>query len=265
MAIGLFMKFPNPLHEAILLKHKKTLAEVILADQQKHTIYCQNPGSLIGCHALGSRIWFSCQSNPHKGYPDTWELIEGKEGQLICVNHQRTKEMVLDSIAQNQIPSLTQYQHILSDVKFENQRFDFLLSQHPHFHDKEAFLEEGQYACCFGVINSVTLGDEIKRGFFPDVQNKKISKQLAALIKAKEMGYRAVLIYCVTHPGINRVFPADHIDPDFGSLLRQAVIRGVEIMAYRTEITLEEMHIVSPIEVRIPARMLYTPRAEKSG
>lgn len=260
------MKFPSPLHEAILLKrHKKFLADIILANQQKHTIYCPNANSLVGCNILGSRIWFSRNSNPNKTYQDTWELVEVEGGRLICINHHRAKQVILDGIATNVIAPLSGYQHILSDVKYNNQTFDFLLSEYPHFNNKEKLADLPRKDNCFVVVQNVTLGDEIGRGFYPDTEDKKIAKQLAALIEAKEMGYRAVWVYCVMNTCINKIFPADHINADFGCLLRQAVIRGVEVMAYQTHITLEEMVVTEPVEVCIPARMLYTPRSEKSG
>lgn len=260
------MKFPNPLHEAILLKrHKRFLVDVVLANQEKHTIYCPNVSNFVGTNILGSRIWFSRRSHANKTHQDTWELVEVEDGRLICVNQQRAKQIILDGIATGVIEPLSGYQHMLSDAKFNYQRFDFLLSESPHFDDKDKLSEIPTHNNCFVMIQSVTLGDEIGRGFYPDSNDKKIIRQLSALIEAKEKGYRSVLIYCVMNTGINRIFPADHINPDFGCLLRQAVIRGVEVMAYQASISLEEIQITHPVEVRIPARMLYTPRSEKSG
>lgn len=260
------MKFQTPLEEGVLLRrYKKFLADVVLASQEKHTIFCANTSRLAGCNLLGSRVWFSRSTNPGKTHQDTWELVELEGGRLVCVNHQRAKQVILDGIALGKIASLRHYDHIVSDAKFNQQRFDFLLSEQPHFNDKKALSGFPKDDNCFVVVQSVTLGDEIHRGFFPDSDEKKITKQLAALIEAKEMGYRAVWVYCVMNSGINRIFPADHINPEFGCLLRQAVIRGVEVLAYRAHITLEELYITDPVEVCIPARMLYTPRSEKSG
>lgn len=265
IAIGLtkIMKFPGPLEEGILLRrYKKFLADIVLTNQEKHTIYCPNATRLVGCNALGSRIWFSRNSNPNKTYNDTWELVEIDGGELVCVNHHRSKQIILDGIATDIIKPLGHYQHILSDIKFEQQKFDFLLSEQPYEHDKKHISKAPSQDSCFVVVQSVTMGDEIHRGFFPDSEDKSITKQLAALINAKEMGYRAVWIYCVLNPSVNRLFPADHINPEFGCLLRQAVIRGVEVIAYRAHINLDEMFINDPVEVCIPARMLYTPRSD---
>lgn len=260
------MKFPVPLEEAILLKRpKRHLADVVLANQEKHTIFCPNASGLVGCNVLGNRIWFSRASQRYKVHQDTWELVETEAGQLVCVNPNRAREIVLDGIASNVIAPLSGYQHMVSKPIFNRQAFDFLLSNYPYFDEQKMLYELPREDYCFVAVQSVTFGDEIHRGFFPDVSDKQVTKQLAALIEAKEMGYRAVWFYCAMNTGIQKIFPADHISPDFGCLLRQAVIRGVEVIAYQTEITIEDIAISNPVDVCIPARMLYTPRAEKSG
>ena len=52
-----------------------------------------------------------------------------------------------------------------------------------------------------------------------------------------DAGHRSVLLFCVNHTGIKKVYPADHIDPVYGQLLRLAAEKGVEILAYGTDIS----------------------------
>lgn len=260
------MKFPVPLEEAILLKRRSnSIADIVLINQQKHTIFCANPNRLVGCDTLGSRIWYSKHSHESSAIKDTWELVEVDGGYLVCVNEKRAQQVILDAIAVDSIPELLGYKHIAANATFQNENIDFLLSQDSHLYNKNNLKDEPQSNECFVSVQSVTFGDEIHRGFFPDMQNKKTNRQLSALIAAKAKGYRAVWMYCVMNAGIDRVFPADHIDSEFGCLLRQAVIQGVEIMAYRVNISLEEMSVGNAVDVLVPARMLCTPRAEKSG
>ena len=48
----------------------------------------------------------------------------------------------------------------------------------------------------------------------------------------RKQGHRAVLFFCVQHSGVERVSPADDIDPEYGRLLREAAELKVEILAY---------------------------------
>lgn len=260
------MRFPEPLEEAVLLKrHKRFLVDIVLINQQKHTIYCPNSGNLAGCDILGSRIWFSRHSNEHKTYQDTWELVEVDGGHLVCVNNKRAQQIILDAVTVDQLPELSGYQHIASNVSFQTESVDFLFSERARFGNIDNVEDDPLYNDCFVSVQSVTFGDEIHRGFFPDTESEKIKKQLLTLIAAKEKGYRAVWLYCVMNTGIHRVFPADHIDSEFGCILRQAVIAGIEVIGYGVDISLEEMHLGEAVEVCVPARMLCTPRAEQKG
>ena len=54
------------------------------------------------------------------------------------------------------------------------------------------------------------------------------------------LGDRAVLLFVVNHTGIETVRPADHIDPHYGQLLRQASDAGVEVLAYRANLMGED-------------------------
>ncbi len=248
------MEFPSPLTQAVLLKrYKRFLAEIVINNQEHRVIYCPNMGAMTGCDILGSRVWFSRSPNTRRKFPDTWELVEVDAGYLVCVNTLNTNQLILEGIVNGVINELQGYTQILLDPPLlEDHSFDILLEKNPGIIDDTEK--------CFVVSKGVTLGDEIHRGFFPDTPTEKGVQQLKALIHAKEMGYRAVLIYCIQHTGIERVFPADHIDPKYGSTLRQAMMAGVEMMAYRLDISLSEMHLATPVEVCIPARMICSSR-----
>lgn len=252
------MEFASPLTQAVLLKrYKRFLAEIVLNNQEHRVIYCPNRGEMLGCDVLGSRIWFSHTKNPRRKFPDTWELVEVDAGNLVCVNLQHAKPLVLEAINNGKLVELQGYvQTILEPPYLEEEGLDFLLEK-PN--EQSAISEK-----CFVVIKGVTLGDEIHRGFYPDASSQKGVEQIKSLIQAKQQGYRAVLVYCVTHTGIFRVFPADHIDPDYGCLLRQAVLAGVEVIGYRVDISLTEISITTPVEICIPVRMICSSRPEKS-
>lgn len=249
------MEFSSPLTQAVFLKrYKRFLAEVLVNNQENRVIYCPNMGAMTGCDILGSRIWFSHSPNPRRKFPDTWELVEVDAGYLVSVNTTYSNQLTVEAIANGTIQELQGYTHIaMNPPEIEEDVFDILLEKRPATQEK--MVEK-----CYIQNESVTLGDEIHRGFFPDATTEKGTAKLKALMHAKDKGHRAVLLYCVQHTGIRRLFPADHIDSTYGSMLRQAMIKGVEIIAYRLEISLSEQHLAMPVEVCIPARMICSSR-----
>lgn len=240
------MYLNKPLIEATLLRrHRRFLADVAVSMRDRRTIYCPNGSPMRGLATLGSRIWFCESLDERRKNPYTWELVEVDGGYWVCVNLTRAYALFSESINHNMIEPLKGYHVFKQEVTLP-------------WLGKVDFLLENAVERCVVHIFPVTLGDEIQRGFFPDTEMKKNLEPLLQLKRARELGYRAVLFFCVQHNGISRMFPADHIDYEFGRHLRWAIEGGVEVMAYRTKITLEEITLQEPIEVIIPARM---PRA----
>lgn len=241
------MEFNSTLTEAILLKrHKRFLVDIAVSKTDRRTIYCPNTGSMAGCEILGSRIWFSSSTNPRRKYPYTWELVEVDGGHLVLVNTQRASGLVKEAVQEGIIEELNGYPQLECECECvtstSHKRFDFKLSGHTNQED------------CYVEVSPVTLGDEINRGFFPDSLNFKAARQVRELIEIKQQGARAVLMCPVLHTGIVRVFPADHIDPDFGKALRDAVNIGVEIIAYGAQINLSSIKLINNVEVCVPQK-----------
>lgn len=247
------MKFVPSLTEAVLLKRNKSfLAEVVVGDEVHRTVYCPHTGGILDTIWAGSRIWLSHTDNPRRKYPYTWEIVEMKPNHLICVNPIHAPILVQEALENNQIEILKNYEAIKSDPVLGGHRLDLLLTQ------------SQTPSNCYVSIQSVLLGDEIQRGFYPDARSARSQKELETLIQARRQGHRAVLFYCVFNNQINKIFPADHIDHEYGKLLRQSVIEGVEVIAYNVAITTEELTLNKPVPVVIPARMLCSARSEKS-
>ena len=60
-----------------------------------------------------------------------------------------------------------------------------------------------------------------------------------------------MLLFCVQHSGIEKLMPADQIDPVYGALLRKAASEGVEILAYaaRFELELSQVELARALPV----------------
>ncbi len=243
------MEFSSSLTEAILLKrHQRFLVDIAVTKMDRRTIYCANSAALNGCDALGSRIWFSTKEGTSRKYPDTWELVEVDGGHLVCVNPNLTTPLVLEALEQQSIEPLVDYKEIVTDYVNPDglKNFDITMKACDNSHQ------------CFIEMVNVTMGDEIHRGFFPDHPSKKACDQVQQLINAKEQGHRAVLLFVVMHTGIERLFPADHIDPQFGQLLRDCDQAGVECLAYRMETDFKTITLDKAVDVCIPKNIYGT-------
>lgn len=213
------IRFEPLLQGGVLLRrYKRFLADVRLDDGRELTLHCPNTGSMTGCAEPGSRVWVRLEQKAGRKLPGSWELVESQSGGLACIHSARANAVVARALALNLITPLAGYTRVRAEVRLPGgeSRFDFLLS------------EPGD---CVVEVKSVTLamGDGV--GAFPDAVSLRGQKHLKALLEVASSGRRACLLFCVMHAGINRVQPADQIDPVFGQLLRMAVAGGVEVHA----------------------------------
>lgn len=226
------MHFPVPLVEATLIRrYKRFLADVRFSDGRQLTVYCPNTGSMRCCAEPGSRIWLLKSDNPKRKYAYTWELVEPEPepGYLACIHSVRANALVAQAIETQSIVELKNYSLIAREVRYgeENSRADLLL--------------EGPKGNCYVEIKSVTLHRGQGVGLFPDAVSTRGTRHLRELQRVVSMGEEALLIFCVQHTAITHVSPAWKIDPVYAKTLGQAVESGVGVLAYGTDINVQEM------------------------
>ena len=229
------MKFSPELQKGVLLRrYKRFLTDVMIGEEQ-HTAHCPNTGSMLNCVVEGSPCWLSESDNPKRKYPLTWELATTPTGHLACINTHRANELVAEALTGGLVPELRGYTW-RREVKYgEGSRVDFLL--------------ERQGELCYLEVKSVTLGYDGGRGLFPDAKSDRATKHLKELISVREQGHRAVLFFCVQHTGIEQVAAAHEIDPVYAKMLSAAHQQGVEVMAYRADISPRECVLTRSIPV----------------
>lgn len=237
------MKFSAPLIPARLIRrYKRFLADVEMADGRVITVHTPNTGSMLGCSDPGSRIWLRDSNNPKRKYRYSWDMTETGKGVLVGVNTAIPNQLVPEAIEKGVIIELQGYENIRQEVRYgkENSRIDLLLTR--------AGKPE-----CYVEIKNVTTCDEQGFGFFPDAVSTRATKHLRELMGVVKEGRRAVLCFCVQRGDVEKVRPADEIDPDYGKALRQALVSGVEAIAYRAQILPDDISLVNAVPVNCPS------------
>ena len=232
------MQFDPPLQPAILLKrYKRFLADVVTPDGRELTLHCPNTGAMTGCAAPGDTVWYSTSDNAKRKYAHTWELTETQQGAVICVNTLRANSLAKEAISAGIIPELSGYNQLKSEVKYgdEGSRIDFMLQAEDR---PECYIE----------VKSVTLADQ-ENGYFPDAVTLRGQKHLRELMSVAAAGKRAVLLFAVLHSAIERFSPARHIDLKYAQLLNEAQKQGVEVLAYKAELSADNMTLRSSLPI----------------
>ena len=234
------MQFIPALQPATLVqRYKRFLADVVTPEGVALTLHCPNTGAMTGCATPGDTVWYSTSENTKRKYPHTWEITQTADGEYICVNTLRANQLVKEAISLDLIPELRGYNALKSEVKYgaENSRIDFMLQAEDR---PECYIE----------VKSVTLADR-DYGYFPDAVTLRGQKHLRELISVAAAGKRAVLLFAVLHSAIGRFSPARHIDPKYAQLLNEAQKQGVEVLAYKAELSADNITLRSALPVTL--------------
>jgi sugar fermentation stimulation protein A len=147
----------------------------------------------------------------------------------IGVNTSLPNHLTEEAIRGGVIKELQGYEQIRREVKYgKNSRIDLLLSsanRHCYIEAKNVTLVENNYYQ------------------FPDSVTDRGRKHLKELINMAKEGHRAVMLFVIQRSDGGFFKTADHIDPEYGKSLCEAMKNGVEVLAYRAD--------VSPVEVKI--------------
>lgn len=212
------------LYQGILIKrYKRFLADVELKNGKVITAHCANTGSMLECAEPGRTVWLSYHDNPGRKYKYSWDIIDMGQS-LVGVNTGVPNRLVKRSVQSGLIEELNGYDSIKAEIKTaEGSRLDLGL------------FKAGRRDCYVEIKNCSLVRDG--RAFFPDAVTKrglKHLKELQRLIKEKN---RALMFYLIQRSDAKSFSPADHIDPEYGKELRQAMKSGVEVLAYSAVVT----------------------------
>jgi sugar fermentation stimulation protein A len=234
------LKFTKKLVEGRLIRrYKRFLADIQLPGEVI-TAACPNTGSMMGCADAGSRVWLSESGSLTRKYRHTWEIVE--VGQvMIGINTSLPNALVAEAIGDGTIAELAGYASLRREVAFgeERSRVDMLL-------------ENPGRQPCYVEVKNVTAAASRGVALFPDCVSERGSKHLRELMRLKAAGLRPVQLYCVQRGDVKEVRPADGIDPQYGRTLREALAAGVEVLAYRANVTSREIRIEERIPVVCP-------------
>ncbi len=217
-------------------RYKRFFADVRLRNGHLVVTHCANPGSMKTCRPDGARVWVSKASNPKRKLRYTWELVQVDQ-EIVCVNPMRANDLVAEAIGAGVVKELQGYTELRREVRCGDSRIDILLTRG----DERCFVE----------VKSVTLDVGRRVSAFPDSVTERGTRHLCELMKVVAAGDRAVMVFSCNRSEVQRMRPADEIDPTYGKTLREAAAAGVELLAYRSEISPKGMWLRKRIPVEL--------------
>lgn len=223
------MEFNTSLIPGRLIKrYKRFLADVRLEDGSITTAHCTNSGSMKTCIEENALVYLTPVNDPKRKTQFTWEMIF-MNGHWIGINTSVPNILAYEAVRDGKIEKLKGYTCVEREVRFQDSRFDVYA--------------ENESERCFIEVKNVTMKvDEF--ALFPDAVTTRGRKHLDTLIRAKEKGFRAVMLYVIQRMDVEKFGPAREIDPEYAETLKKAYAAGVEVIPVQAKVTPERIEII---------------------
>ena len=230
------MKFEPPLLQGRLIeRYKRFFADIEMEDGSVITAHCANTGSMAGLKEPGNRAWVSKASNPNRKLKYDWRIVE-VDGAMIGIHTAIPNRIVEEALIAGIIPELAGYDSLRREVKYgKNSRIDFLLES------------EGRRPC-YLEVKSITFSRESGLAEFPDSPTARGTKHLGELQAMAEGGARAVMLYAIQRDDCTSFSIAADVDPAYQAALTRARKSGVESLAYKCNMSINEISISTRVK-----------------
>ncbi|MGN0136586.1 DNA/RNA nuclease SfsA [Anaerotignum sp.] len=221
--------------EAKFLRRVNRFTAFVELEEQEEMVHVKNTGRCKELLLEGARIFL--EEADKEGRKTKYSLIAVYKGDmLVNMDSQAPNQMAAEALAEGRIEEIGEVDFLKREVKFGNSRFDIYFQKG----EKKGFIE----------VKGVTLEEE-GIAMFPDAPTERGTKHLRELIKAKEEGYEAAVLFVIQMKGVTEFRPNEERDRKFTEALREAAAAGVQILAYDCGVQVGKVWIAEKVPVNL--------------
>ncbi len=231
------MKYENVVQGKFIKRPNRFIAHVEIEGKEE-IVHVKNTGRCKELLVPGAIVYLQKSSNTARS--TAYDLIVVQKGErLINMDSQIPNRVVEEWLKTGDF-----FRDLISvrpETKYGNSRFDLYVETK----EEKIFIE----------VKGVTLEeDDVVR--FPDAPSERALKHIEELIKAKQEGYRALLVFVIQMKGVKYFTPNVDTQPEFGTGLERAVEAGVEIYAYDCNVTPDSIDLQDAVPVAVSSENL---------
>ncbi len=224
--------------KAYFLERPNRFVAKVNLDGEETTVHVKNTGRCKELLLPGSTVYL--EDHFGKDRKLRYSLIAVEKGALLVnMDSNAPNKVVGEALNAGTIVlgGLGKLKAVKPEKTYGDSRFDFYVVDED---GKEGYVE----------VKGVTLeNDGIVS--FPDAPTERGVKHVKELVKAKENGYYAGIIFVVQMEGMKAFTPNDNRHKAFGDALRGAKEQGVEILAYECKVTPDSLTATKPVSIKL--------------
>jgi sugar fermentation stimulation protein A len=232
-----FLKIEGRTLKALFQERPNRFLALVKFENAILPTFLPNPGRMHELLTQGTEVIL--REALKKNRKTSYDLIGVfHKGQMVSVDSRVPNKLVSIALKNRDIKELSEYNIIKPEYGYVHTRFDFSLAN--------------EYEKCLLEVKSCTL---VKDGvaMFPDAKTKRGRRHVRDLLKAKKEGYRACVLFIVQRTDAHVFAPNDETDPEFGRVLRDAAVEGVEVYAYCSEFVENKIALREKVRVELGA------------
>ena len=230
------MKLHPHLEEGFFIVRLNRFAALAQVGGREQMVHVANSGRLRELFEPGRRLLLAPAPGEHRKTRYDLALVDLGHT-LVSADARLPNALVAEALAAGTLETFLEYPEVRREVTYGDSRLDLAL--------------EGPAGRCYLETKSVTLVEDGGMAMFPDAPTTRGVKHLHTLARAAAEGHRAGAIFVVQRSDAACLMPHDESDPEFGKALRNAKCAGVDVLAYRCRITVDEIRLADPIPVRL--------------
>ncbi len=242
------MKYQH-IKRGIFLSRPNRFIAYVKVDGREEKVHVKNTGRCRELLREGAAVYLEGTENMDRS--TAWDLVAvEKDGRIVNMDSQAPNKAVGEWLLSGGL--FQGVTLIRPEMTYGDSRFDFYL---------EARGEGGDVRKIFMEVKGCTLEEE-GVGSFPDAPSERAVKHVRELIRAREAGYEAYLLFVVQMDRVDYVVPNRRTQPEFAEVLLEARRAGVRIIARDCFVREDSMEIKDVLPVylsemdRIPAPLL---------
>lgn len=225
---------PGDLLEAVFVSRLNRFVAEVEIRGRRELAHVPSSGRMGELLYSGARVFVSGRVNP--GARLRYRILLAGQGNcLVSVDSLLPNRLVDRALKGGALPELSGYDVIRREQAFGNGRFDF-------------YLKGGAAGRCFVEVKSVTLVED-GVALFPDAPSERGARHMAELAGACGQGFRAVVLFIIQRNDAVAFRPNSIRDPRFSRELARAAGAGVEVLARRCRVSMNEVMLDETVKV----------------
>ncbi len=224
------MRYENIVKGRFIQRPNRFVAYVDI-DGRQEKVHVKNTGRCRELLIPDADVYLERSSNPARSTAYDLVAVE-KGGRVINMDSQAPNRVVLEWLRTRQLfPDLVS---VRPETVYGSSRFDFYIETA----SEKIFME----------VKGVTLEEE-GEARFPDAPSERAVKHVEELIRARQEGYGAYVLFVIQMKGVSHLVPNVRTHPEFARALQRAAGAGVRILAYDCLVTADSLTLADAISV----------------